>query len=116
MTFEEVVFYVEEIKKELSHRPKIKLSECGVLLQTVVASCLVSESGMYFLEREYFLEQVMSGKWTKEMWEELEGDVAKYESLISGAIDFHTTFELGLEDYELDCILTCYMSLPYYFI
>lgn len=78
-----------------------------------MAHCLQSESGMYFFEVEEFYERVESNRLTGEMWSDLERDMAKYGALIFGAIEIHADFDEV--DGSLDCVVTCYQSLLYYF-
>ena len=105
--------WIEAIQEELKDTPKISLSDCSSLLQEFVTYCLQSESGMYFFEVEDFYERVESSRLTREMWEDLEQDMAKYGALILGAIEIHADF-YEVDD-SLDCVVTCYQSLPYYF-
>ena len=83
------------------------------MLQEFVAYCLQSESGMYFSEVEDFYERVESKTLTRKMWSDLERDMAKYGALIFGAIEIHADFDEA--DDKIDCVVTCYQSLPYYF-
>ncbi len=69
---------------------------------------------MYFFEIEDFLEQVKKGSLTREMWQALEDDLVKYDHLIGGAIEIHGDFDEV--DESIDCMVTCYQTLPYYFI
>ncbi|MDO4927092.1 MAG: hypothetical protein Q3980_15715 [Turicibacter sp.] len=103
-----------EIEKELKDVQKITLDSCSDLLKKFVGYCLMSQSGMYFFEVEDFLDQVQKGSLTYEMWEELESDMKKYHNLIDGAIELHASFDEV--DESLDCVVTCFQSLPYYFV
>lgn len=47
------------------------------------------------------------------MWSDLEHDMVKYGELIFGSIEIHVDFD-EVDD-SLDCVVTCYQSLPYYF-
>ena len=105
--------WIEAIQEELKDTPKIPLSECSLLLQEFVTYCLQSQSGMHFFEVEDFYERVESKKLTREMWSDFEYDIAKYGALIFGAIEIHADFDKV--DDAIDCIVTCYQSLPYYF-
>ena len=111
--FYDEYLWIEEIQKELKDTPKIPLSECSLLLQEFVNYCLQSQSGMHFFEVEDFYERVESKKLTREMWSDFEYDIAKYGALIFGAIEIHADFDKV--DDAIDCIVTCYQSLPYYF-
>ena len=68
---------------------------------------------MYFFEVEDFYERVESKTLTRKMWSDLERDMAKYGALIFGAIEIHADFDEA--DDKIDCVVTCYQSLPYYF-
>ncbi|MBS3201471.1 hypothetical protein [Turicibacter bilis] len=109
----EEYLWIEAIQEELKDISKIKLSECSLLLQEFVTCCLQNESGMYFFEVDDFYDQVKSKRLTREMWSDFECDLNKYESLIFGAIDIHADFDEV--DPSMDCVVTCYQSLPYYF-
>ena len=113
MIVKDEYLWIEEIQEELKDTLKIPLSECSSLLQEFVAHCLQSESGMYFFEVEEFYERVESNRLTGEMWSDLERDMAKYGALIFGAIEIHADFDEV--DGSLDCVVTCYQSLLYYF-
>ena len=110
---EDEYLWIEAIQEELKDTPKIPLSECSSLLQEFVTCCLQSESGMYFFEVDDFYERVESKKLTREMWSDFEYDMAKYGELIFGAIEIHADFD-EVND-AIDCVVTCYQSLPYYF-
>ena len=105
--------WIKAIQEELKDTPKIPLSECSSLLQEFVTYCLQSESGMYFFEVDDFYERVESKKLTRDMWLDFEHDMAKYGVLIFGAIEIHADFD-EVDD-SIDCVVTCYQSLPYYF-
>ena len=109
----EEYLWIEAIQEELKDISKIKLSECSLLLQELVTCCLQSESGMYFFEVDDFYDRVKSKRLTREMWADFECDLNKYESLSFGAIDIHADFDEV--DPSMDCVVTCYQSLPYYF-
>ena len=68
---------------------------------------------MHFFEVEDFYELVESKKLTRDMWLDFEYDMAKYGELIFGAIEIHADFD-EVND-AIDCVVTCYQSLPYYF-
>ena len=113
MIVKDEYLWIEEIQEELKDTPKIPLSECSLLLQDFVTCCLQSESGMYFFEVEDFYERVESKTLTRKMCSDLERDMVKYGALIFGAIEIHADFDEV--DGSLDCVVTCYQSLPYYF-
>ena len=110
---EDEYLWIEAIQEELKDTPKIPLPECSSLLQEFVTYCLQSQGGMHFFEVEDFYELVESKKLTREMWSDFEYDMAKYGELIFGAIEIHADFD-EVND-AIDCVVTCYQSLPYYF-
>ncbi|EFF65179.1 hypothetical protein GMA92_13715 [Turicibacter sanguinis] len=69
--------WIEEIQEELKNIDKIKLGECSKLIQELVSHCLMSKSGMLFLESDAFKSRVADGTLTRQMWEELEDDLVK---------------------------------------
>lgn len=113
MIIEDEYLWIEEIQEELKDKPKMVLSECSLLLQEFVTYCLQSQSGMYFFEVDEFYERVKCKKLTREMWSDFEDDIAKYGALIFGAIEIHADWD-EVND-SIDCVVTCYRSLPYYF-
>ncbi len=69
--------WIEEIQEELKNIDKIKLGECSKLIQEFVSHCLMSKSGMLFLESDAFKSRVADGTLTRQMWEEFEDDLVK---------------------------------------
>ena len=109
-----ILFNEDEILEDLKDVPKIMLSDCSLLLQEFVICCLRSESGMYFFEVEDFYARLESNDLTRQMWQDLEWDLIKYGDLLDGVIELHADFD-EVND-SIDCVVTCYQSLPYYFV
>lgn len=107
--------WIEEIQEELKNIDKIKLGECSKLIQEFVSHCLMSKSGMLFLESDAFKSRVADGTLTRQMWEELEDDLVKYGDLLDRCIEVYGDFDSLLVDDDLDCAIICYLAFPYYF-
>ena len=108
------MFNGDEISDDLKNVAKILLSDCSLLLQEFETYCLRSESGMYFFEVEDFYARLESNDLTRQMWQDLEWDLIKYGDLLDGVIELHADFD-EVND-GIDCLVTCYPSLPYYFV
>ena len=106
---------IEEIQEELKNIDKIKLGECSKLIQELVSHCLMSKSGMLFLESDAFKSRVADGTLTRQMWEEFEDDLVKYGDLLDRCIEVYGDFDSLLVDDDLDCAIICYLAFPYYF-
>lgn len=107
--------WIEEIQEELKNIDKIKLGECSKLIQEFVSHCLMSKSGMLFLESDAFKSRVADGTLTRQMWEEFEDDLVKYGDLLDRCIEVYGNFDSLLVDDDLDCAIICYLAFPYYF-
>ncbi len=107
--------WIEEIQEELKNIDKIKLGECSKLIQEFVSHCLMSKSGMLFLESDAFKSRVADGTLTRQMWEEFEDDLVKYGDLLDRCIEVYGDFDSLLVDDDLDCAIICYLAFPYYF-
>lgn len=107
--------WIEEIQEELKNIDKIKLGECSKLIQEFVSHCLMSKSGMLFLESDAFKSRVADGTLTRQMWEELEDDLVKQGDLLDRCIEVYGDFDSLLVDDDLDCAIICYLAFPYYF-
>lgn len=107
--------WIEEIQEELKNIDKIKLGECSKLIQELVSHCLMSKSGMLFLESDAFKSRVADGTLTRQMWEELEDDLVKQGDLLDRCIEVYGDFDSLLVDDDLDCAIICYLAFPYYF-
>ena len=107
--------WIEEIQEELKNIDKIKLGECSKLIQEFVSHCLMSKSGMLFLESDAFKSRVADGTLTRQMWEEFEDDLIKYGDLLDRCIEVYGDFDSLLVDDDLDCAIICYLAFPYYF-
>lgn len=105
--------WIEDIQEELKNIDKIKLGECSKLIQEFVSHCLMSESGMLFLERDVFKSRVADGTLTRQMWEEFEDDLVKYGDLLDRCIEVYGDFDSLLVDDDLDCAIICYLAFPY---
>lgn len=106
--------WIEEIQEELKNIDKIKLGECSKLIQELVSHCLMSKSGMLFLESDAFKSRVADGTLTRQMWEELEDDLVKQGDLLDRCIEVYGDFDSLLVDDDLDCAIICYLAFPYY--
>lgn len=115
MTQEMLDKWIEEIQEELKNIDKIKLGECSKLIQEFVSHCLMSKSGMLFLESDAFKSRVADGTLTRQMWEEFEDDLVKYGDLLDRCIEVYGDFDSLLVDDDLDCAIICYLAFPYYF-
>ena len=115
MTQEMMDKWIEEIQEELKNIDKIKLGECSKLIQELVSHCLMSKSGMLFLESDAFKSRVADGTLTRQMWEELEDDLVKQGDLLDRCIEVYGDFDSLLVDDDLDCAIICYLAFPYYF-
>ena len=115
MTQEMMDKWIEEIQEELKNIDKIKLGECSKLIQEFVSHCLMSKSGMLFLESDAFKSRVADGTLTRQMWEELEDDLVKQGDLLDRCIEVYGDFDSLLVDDDLDCAIICYLAFPYYF-
>ena len=107
--------WIEDIQEELKNIDKIKLGECSKLIQEFVSHCLMSKSGMLFLESDAFKSRVADGTLTRQMWEEFEDDLVKYGDLLDRCIEVYGDFDSLLVDDDLDCAIICYLAFPYYF-
>lgn len=107
--------WIEEIQEELKNIDKIKLGECSKLIQEFVSHCLMSKSGMLFLESDAFKSRVADGTLTRQMCEELEDDLVKQGDLLDRCIEVYGDFDSLLVDDDLDCAIICYLAFPYYF-
>ena len=115
MTQEMMDKWIEEIQEELKNIDKIKLGECSKLIQELVSHCLMSKSGMLFLESDAFKSRVADGTLTRQMWEELEDDLVKQGDLLDRCIEVYGDFDSLLVDDDLDCAIIYYLAFPYYF-
>ena len=107
--------WIEEIQEELKNIDKIKLGECSKLIQELVSHCLMSKSGMLFLESDAFKSRVADGTLTRQMWQELEDHLVKQGDLLDRCIEVYGDFDSLLVDDDLDCAIICYLAFPYYF-
>lgn len=97
-------------KNEISHSP---LETCGKILKECYQEVLAQSSGMYFIEREELIDNLNSGKWTKEDWQIFVKDVERLKLGLGerNVIEMVSDLDEILNDESLDCVVTCYQDL-----
>lgn len=94
----------------VSHSP---LETCGKILKECYQEVLAQSSGMYFIEREDLIDNLNSGKWTKEDWQIFVQDVGRLKLGLGerNVIQMVSDLDEILNDESLDCVVTCYQDL-----